>query len=682
MIYVGRRLAAAGGLGIEPALIDPSLKINWRNPDRAGRGLDYWPRYEAIPPETRAAYLTWLMEGRADSAAPIGFVFLFFYGLERRVLGDLGLDAAQPEIAEVAREVHRLRSIYAGQGSFDAYSEGFLNLIEAAGSLRATLSPPDIAVIDDEHAWGVPPVVSIALGRYCAAGAPIPADWALAFLRTHPEAYLRTAATRCAPEFDDLFRHLYAERFRDGMVIRAPKRRITLHYRPASSGFYGEVELQVGDLPDVTTIAGPIGKLKEIAQQASDQLDAYSRYLGRNPEGRGSAGAVGLLPDPLLARHGGGAVEGLRSWAEGVLATNAQAPTTIDDVMSHWDPGRTDKLARADAVALSSLLAKIGVGIEPDVRFGGSTPKPGTPAVLFTLPAGATAAPSGAYAAAAVLVHLAAVVSAADGSISASERRHLAEHLEASLGLDEAERARLDSHLSWLLASSKVALAGLKKRLDVLDPGQRSAVGQFLIDVAAADGQVSPDEITVLTKVYALLGLEEGEVYRLIHALGSGDAGPVSVSSPRSDAPRWEIPPSTQQIPGTIQLDHAKVQRRLADTAAVAALLSEIFTEDDEKPSSIPEAAELTNPGTSEAQEGPLVAGLDAAHSRLATSLAGTPSWERADAEELAASIGLPLLDGAIERVNDAAIEICGEPLIEGEDPLEINEYATQECLA
>ncbi|WP_433534592.1 TerB N-terminal domain-containing protein [Micromonospora sp. CA-249363] len=46
MIYVGRHLTAPNG-GTEPALIDPTLRIDRIRPDWDGEGLDYWPSYRS-----------------------------------------------------------------------------------------------------------------------------------------------------------------------------------------------------------------------------------------------------------------------------------------------------------------------------------------------------------------------------------------------------------------------------------------------------------------------------------------------------------------------------------------------------------------------------------------------------------------------------------------------------------
>ena len=76
--------------------------------------------------------------------------------------------------------------------------------------------------------------------------------------------------------------------------------------------------------------------------------------------------------------------------------------------------------------------------------------------------------------------------------------------------------------MEWLVAS-KASLAGLKKRIEQVEVSQRAAIGSLLVDVAAADGIVTPNEgSTTLTGIYRLLGLEEADVYSAINNLGHG----------------------------------------------------------------------------------------------------------------------------------------------------------------
>lgn len=670
MLFVGSRASSGDTLVVEPALVDPGLPVSWERPDQLGTSMGYWPSYSSLTPEARAAYLTWLLGGRSQPGTYIGFVFLYFYGLERRFLVDLKAISDHPESHLIAEEVRRLVAIYGDDASFRSYATVFLAMIDTVAAKTAPLEPPNWDTFS-RH-WEVPAVVRVALGRYVGAKEPIPAEWALVLLRLHPEAYLRTPATRCTDEFDELFIQRFRARFGDGIVVRIPQERVEVIYRPASGGLDGTYSQRLEDIPDVCSSNGLLNKLREVESSCTDALDAYSRYLGRNPDGADEPAALGLLPDELLATRGGPGLADIRTWGASVTA-GGQSLIPTDELVERWGPGRTAKLTKRDAVSLAALLGKFNLGIEPDVRFGGRTPSPASTVVLFPLPEHAPSAPSPQYAAAGALVHLTAVVASSDGTVSDDERLHLAQHLEASLGLDAAERARLKAHFAWLTVG-KPSLAGVKSRLDSLSSRQRSTIGLFLVDLAAADGVVSPVEITTLTKLYKLLGLEDGDVYRRIHSLGA-DTGPVTVQAADLTAPRYAIPgPPTE--PQAIQLDPAKVRARLAETATVTALLADIFRDDDNAEHSQPAvvaAATVTHPS------GPVIDGLDAAHSALAGRLRTQSTWGRADAEIAAVDSGLPLLAGALDRINEAAIDICGEPLLDGYDPLEINDYAAQE---
>jgi len=119
MNYVGCGLAAVNGGGCEPSLIDPSKSVAQTGVDCHVRNTHYWPSYDSISSEARASYLQWLSLGKSDPAADVGYVFLHFYGLERRVLVDAEHDStAKAELPVIEEEVRRLLGIYGNNGSF------------------------------------------------------------------------------------------------------------------------------------------------------------------------------------------------------------------------------------------------------------------------------------------------------------------------------------------------------------------------------------------------------------------------------------------------------------------------------------------------------------------------------------------------------------------------------------
>lgn len=87
MVYVGTGALSESGHMTEPSLIDPHLEINWKNPDFSGTSVDFWPQYDTMEPEARAAYLKWLVDGRDSKNACISYVLLFYYGLEKAAGG-------------------------------------------------------------------------------------------------------------------------------------------------------------------------------------------------------------------------------------------------------------------------------------------------------------------------------------------------------------------------------------------------------------------------------------------------------------------------------------------------------------------------------------------------------------------------------------------------------------------
>ncbi len=130
-IYVGKGLDGGNGWQIEAALIDPSLPVNQRDADYTVRKLNYWPSYSDSSREARASYLNWLDKGRSDPRADIGYVFLYFYGLERRALVDASHSAAaKAELPTIMGEVERLLGVYSGSNSFRHYAGSLLDFLK------------------------------------------------------------------------------------------------------------------------------------------------------------------------------------------------------------------------------------------------------------------------------------------------------------------------------------------------------------------------------------------------------------------------------------------------------------------------------------------------------------------------------------------------------------------------
>ncbi len=665
MLYVGSGLLAVAGHGVEPALIDPSLPVRRSSPNRSGAGMLYWPSYSSISGECRAAYLEWLAAGRRDPSAYIGYVFLYFYGLERRALGDSRQsEQSKDDVPAIMGEVKRLLQVYSGNNSFLGYARKFLDVL--------TLFSDGECIVDssmERTGYELPIALRVGIARIVAAGKPLSPDLALNWFLMHPETSLRTPMRRCAQEFRELFRARYRREFHDGLVLKPNRSKLKVTISTASASFGGQVDLNF-ELPDIAALTAPVAKLRQIGESCAADLDAFSRWVGRNADSSKTVAAVALLPGELATTHDSQEAQALWNWIEKTLGAQDRAVCSADDLLRHCASFGEGKLAKSEAVLLAQLLEKGSFGIEPDVRFGGATLAPGGVVVLFQLPPEAPAIASPEYAAATVLLHLAVAVSAADGSISDAEKQHLEDHMQRALRLSDAERCRFTAHLT-LLMNSPPNLTGLKKRLEPLTPHERSAMADFIIGVAGADGQISPDEIRTLGKIYPMLGLAAADVYGHVHAMTTEPADvaegnePVTVIAPQPSS-GYAIP-SPPRPANSIQLDMAAVKAKLAQSAQVSAILEDIFVQ-DEHASALPPVVTPTSSSK-----------IPDAHRILLSQLVTRPTWSRAEFETMSAGYGL-MPDGAIDALNEAAFEHTGSPVLEGDDPLQVD-AATAEGL-
>jgi uncharacterized tellurite resistance protein B-like protein len=662
MVYVGTKLPTPMGSN-DPCLIDPSKSIA-RQGDYTERQMGYWPSYSEITGSARRAYLNWLAGGRSDPEADIGYVFLFFYGLERRAIVDAAKDeAARADWPAIAAELRRLLAIYGPKsGSFRGYAGNLLDWVALAEHPARLYEKP---VPSFPKTFELPLYLRLALGQAAVDSAPVPAHLALAWARLEPSISLRTPAIRCAAEFEQLFAAKYAEAFGAGMVMPRNRTKLKLVYRPASAGFHGyeELKLTFRDTPDVTVLTAPTKKLQEVVEAATKPLDSFSRLVGKNPVAKSSLEALLQLPAPLWPETAQRALQALKTrMGEGMVAMSFQDLLNSLGAKAAFTKDKTLSLARA--------LESAAVGVEPDVLGGAKVPKPEDLVVLFALPASEQVSrTSGPYLAAALTLQLASAVAAADGEFNIKEMGHLRQTILGWQHLTPSQVRRLLAHLR-LLMHAPASLTSLKKKFEAVDLAVRETIAAFMATVAQSDGEVAPDEVKMLEKVYKALGVDPRKVFTDVHAVAVG-------KTPSRAAPKAET--------AGFKLDPARIAELQRDTEKVSALLANIFTEVDEpqalsfaepkavsfgEPTALSFAEPGSEPDTPEGAKGLL--GLDEAHSALARMLLSRPEWSRDELLDIAADLDL-MLDGALEHINEAAFDTHDMAFFEGEDPLTVN---------
>lgn len=649
-LYVGQSLGPVAAenywVDIEPALIDPSLPVSSVG-TKSDAPEDHWrATYEGLTPDQRAVYLDWLASGRRAWAVDRFYVEMFLWGIERRMLSDAQQNpAAAHELPAIVNELERIRDDAGEDRSLELQTDRLIQVLRVREleQLGSGIAPPT-----ERINWETPLELRIGLGALAGEDKPMSAAWALSWLRTNPNVYLRTPADRCADEFNQLFAIRFGERHPNGIRIRPMKTKIKLNYHAMSPGFDGGInfESRFSEVVNSAQLANPLNSLID---DCTSSLDALSRLLGRQPRAIGTIDAIELLPPELLSGINDGIVSKFRELAHRVADTHATC--SVAELFSAAGNDFIGKLKKSDFVTPSRMLEKFDVGFEPDPRFDAHIPDAGDELVLFRIPRDKVNTPTDELLLAAAYLHLAASVAGADGTIDDVEFDRLKDSIGHFGVTAESEVARLMARLETY-RNRAPAVKQLKARANKLQSGDRKAVLESIVGIAFSDGTVSPEEVKALTAIYDAFGVSSKELFGRLHAVESANAK-VS-SSPIGDAGQ-EDPVAA---PSEFGLDKDAIERKARDTERATAILEQIFS-DDEGPRASPKRQSSGR------------FGLDANSTKFMEALVGKPGWTRSELGVLAAECEV-LLDGALEAINEAAYEAVDAPLWEGDDPVDV----------
>ncbi|PKB21392.1 TerB-like protein [Janthinobacterium sp. 64] len=633
MIYVGQSLPGNNGK-VDPALIDPRKSVDFGS-DYATPVNFYWSSYSDALPQQRGAYLRWLADGRSSPDADIVYVFAFFYGLERRVLIDAeNHRAIDVEIPQIIKELTRLHKHYGGKsGLFSRHCMSLLEVLQLASNPeRLYLQPiPDLRPED-----GMPLHLRVALGQACRDKTLLTVDMAWAWVRYDSALMLRTAASRCPEEFESLFRLTYRRLYGDGIALVSTSHKLCLPYSPASPGLKDGAGRSVvlGDIPDLTVASAPRQMLQKLIDTCSAELDAYSRFIEHRPDRRTTLDAWVLLPYSLWPEAAKQALCYVNaSLGEAVLVMS------VNELARHF--GASDGIGKDSLRALAAALLAQQIAMEPDILSMAGNAALTERVALYRVVASDEAGDGAPFYDTALLsLELLIAMAQSEGVYSDHKWPICQAQITTWRQLTPHQQQRL---MARLILLQPVSLSSFKRRIAALPLTARDACADCIITMVGAPA--TRQEIAVLEKVCTLLGVEHEKMYSQVHAAATAHP-PANGSSVSS---------------GGFVLDLARIAALQKDSQQVATLLGDIFQDEA--------TSEVTLPPL-DSQDGLL--GLDAMHAAFSRHLLSRASWRRSELEPVAHDAGV-MLDGALERLNEACFDAFDMPCTEGDDPIDIN---------
>lgn len=670
MLYVGAR--PRNGERRDPSSIDPGLEVGYAG-DYSAPITGYYPSYATITASQRRAYLNWLAGGRRDPSVAIGFVFLYFYGLERRVLADGTSDVeVRAEFPGIEREVKRLIAIYGSASrSFSGYATRLLALIAAIAPQQATCftehRPPIFQSAKGYLTW--------ALARCAADDAPLPAKLALLYLsaRKRPKALADHEAI-----YTPLFLSAYEDAFPEGLMLTQSQREISITYHAASHGLGGgrPAEWRIAGLYHCGNEESMFEWIMDVSQQATAQITAYAK-AARTSKEPWKTGAESLHALLLLPRRVWPTTYGRRFQALAAATAPAFPLITLEELRRLL---RIDHdLSRAQIDTLEQVLEEHRLGVEPSFASRTKTPRDDDSFCLFVSddqPLKEGPIDRTTYPAARLAMHLAYCV-ASQGSDVAGALALMDASASVWPELHQHSRARLRAFLRVVHTEPK-ATSKLSIRVRAVDPSARSALAPRIAAMAIGASTPTPEQVKTLGQIYAALGANPDEAILDIHRLGAIDPSSATVAAVPAVA---AIAATVVDAARGFRLDAARVASLQRDTAKTSALLADIFVSDDEEQPSCagspdqpppPEKLAVECPQKAPAADHSPIPGLNSAQATFALLLLTRSEWSR---EELlaAASRHDLMLDGALEAINDAAFDHLDIPFSEGDDPVMLN---------
>lgn len=638
--------------------------------------LGYWPWYSGLSPGQRKYYLSWLASGRASLPISDGYLFLYYYGIERRMLVD------KADRAWGLQEVVRLRKLdqprigtSAGR-SFRTYSTGLLWFeIARTPSLFDEKSFDRVMRLTER--W-TPELMTAPLAWLASKERALPPTMARHIAASDPTAQRSVVTKRVPEEFNELFETRYRETFGgEGLMLKVSKRPAWHTYRPASGGL-GEMRVEV---PNPMGIRSQFKKLPDIWNSCIADLRKLSKVSSSLNSDRLTADAWEAMPDELradvdhpLAASVAEILSGFANAREGgedAPERSATAMVPVGRFAELVGIERRPTLTATQSRKVATTLEHTGYGVVPDARL---TPiRYGWDDLIAVVPGlGDDDVDSSRYNAAVCVLRLGMSIALASGEADEVELRMLTDHIDSVFDLSPQEQQRIATLRDLLLTTGSDIRPIVRKIHEMLPSEARKKVGRLLVVIAAASDGIDRSERAALRKAFRALGLAPELLEATIaEVLPEADEAEVSVKTPAHSARGGEAIPMPETAPA-FRLNHAAISTIMAETREVSVLLAEAMGAADAESAveaSVSEVAihddAVSAAAVSEASTAP-VTGPGGRYEPLFVALIERDRWPRNEADAVARSHGL-MLDAGVETINDWSFDALGAPLVEDE---------------
>jgi uncharacterized tellurite resistance protein B-like protein len=637
--------------------------------------LGYWPSYHNCNPGQRAAYLQWLYGGRSHQMAELGYVFIFFYGLERRIV----VDGKDHEC--VARELIRLLPMFGQSNSFAGYATRLLWL---AIYLSVDCGGMPIDVIADAirvtNRWR-DGSLELYLAYLSRTQGKLNGEACYAWAEQDQRAMRSIVCIRHSDKFKELFIRKVQDAFPEGVPFPSSIRNKAISYHPASSTLLSApqqmVKITGQMMPTMEPRRNPCSKLIQIWNDCIEQLKAFDR-ASRKATSEITSETYEALPIELRD----GDHPELEYWnrlISRVTDEDGWAVVNVNELARIKGIRERTSLTKSQTLSILKTADALGFAIEPDCRINGKNFRWNEPIAIFNCELAICDDRSiEKFRMAAFLLELGLSVAVSDNEVDERELEAIESHIEAELDLTPDLAKRLSALRHLMVAKGPKLSTVPQTFFTALSKNQRKAIGSYLVSVAAADQVVTNKEKNVLRAAFQKLSLpldlltELLAPYEAVEAKAQQTPATLVVDKPDTEAP---------------VLDFDRIRRIREETRHVQDLLHEVITNsfDGSDESLVVRNADASEEPIEEFVSATAVIATDqtsqmvdqcvdnrfstvpSRYQAFCSKLATQNRWNLREAQELARSEGL-MFSAALETINEWSTDTFGDWLIEEAD--------------
>jgi uncharacterized tellurite resistance protein B-like protein len=636
--------------------------------DSPSNDLGYYPSYQDLSPSQRRAYLEWLANGRRDphpEQRALGYLFLFFYGIERRIILEKDRDPALIEellaLLQHYQPHHKSRSL---RGYFLSLAH-YGSLLKGAKQYRHYW--PRLFELDEGKTGEE--AMKLVLANLFELGEPM--HWSIGYrlAMVSPSSRRSVVVSRAKQEFWTLFQSRFENDFPSGMSLKAAKQAAVFRYQPASPALlartdYGKASPYEMKVANVAGLHTQFNRVSEIWNSCVDDLSGYTRAVSSKKQTDAAALKAWMaLPEELKASKPS-PMQPFWDWMTSKAPREDEFHFVTAGSLAPWfGIAERKKLTRAQANEIVYGTAAMGWTIAPHPdhvdqpfawdqetvvykRTTSDPPEPQIPGLVR-------------------LLYLLMPVAAADGTVEQSEIDSFRKLVGHEVTKD-SDWQYLEAVLAALMRDSNVAIQALPAMTKHIPARTRDAVFNLLVHIAAADGEVAPEEIKVLRKIARALELDANTAERILREDVAFREVTVAEAKPAKRTGE-KIPDQEVSRPTGLHLDMDRIAALTKETHEVVSMLSAVMIEDS--------PPELETPATrSSAASDAVPDWVSSIAPRYQIALVYLVQHDELDAESfdsLAATHHL-MADDLFNSINAWADEKLGDFLLERSDPIRI----------